>query len=60
MLNYPNEWQTRYRDMDYGKIDPIIKEPNIDKAHFDGPMCTLMQTRPKMSDAFLTRLQLSD
>ncbi|TIT95578.1 MAG: LuxR family transcriptional regulator [Mesorhizobium sp.] len=25
MLNYPNEWQKRYRDMDYGKIDPVIK-----------------------------------
>ncbi|WP_292364648.1 LuxR family transcriptional regulator [Mesorhizobium sp.] len=26
MLNYPNEWQKRYRDMDYGKIDPVIKK----------------------------------
>ncbi|WP_084558367.1 LuxR family transcriptional regulator [Mesorhizobium sp. LNJC394B00] len=25
MVNYPNEWQKRYRDMDYGKIDPVIK-----------------------------------
>ncbi|MER8836563.1 LuxR family transcriptional regulator [Mesorhizobium sp. M0909] len=26
MLNYPNEWQKRYRDMDYSKIDPVIKK----------------------------------
>lgn len=25
MLNYPNEWQKRYRDMGYGQIDPVIK-----------------------------------
>ncbi|ESY46363.1 LuxR family transcriptional regulator [Mesorhizobium sp. LNJC372A00] len=25
MLNYPNEWQQRYFDMGYEKIDPIIK-----------------------------------
>ncbi|WP_244604732.1 MULTISPECIES: autoinducer binding domain-containing protein [Mesorhizobium] len=26
MLNYPNEWQKRYFDMGYYKIDPIIKK----------------------------------
>ncbi|MER9867258.1 LuxR family transcriptional regulator [Mesorhizobium sp. M0136] len=25
MLNYPSEWQKRYRDMGYGQIDPVIK-----------------------------------
>lgn len=26
MLNYPNEWQKRYFDMGYYKIDPLIKK----------------------------------
>ncbi|UWU25817.1 LuxR family transcriptional regulator (plasmid) [Rhizobium sp. CB3060] len=26
MLNYPDEWLTRYSEMGYGRIDPIIKK----------------------------------
>ncbi|TIV64334.1 MAG: LuxR family transcriptional regulator [Mesorhizobium sp.] len=26
MLNYPNEWQKRYRDRGYGKVDPLINK----------------------------------
>nr|WP_312887828.1 autoinducer binding domain-containing protein [Mesorhizobium caraganae] len=57
MLNYPNEWQKRYFNMGYYKIDSIIKKLRQRVGALQWKDVYDDASTTEMNDAFSTRLQ---